>query len=64
MAPKRSSRRRLSAQLDAVLGALEIPPLEIPADIPYGSMGAQLERAGKHIGPNELLIAAQALTLG
>ena len=55
---------RLSAQLDAVLGALEILPLEKPADVSYGSIRAQLERAGKPIGANDLLIAAQALTLG
>lgn len=55
---------RLSAQLEAVLGALEILPLEKPADATYGSLRAQLERAGKPIGANNLLIAAQALTLG
>jgi tRNA(fMet)-specific endonuclease VapC len=55
---------RLSAQLEAVLGALEILPLEKPADVSYGAIRAQLERAGKPIGANDLLIAAQALTLG
>jgi tRNA(fMet)-specific endonuclease VapC len=55
---------RLSAQLEAVLGALEILPLEKPADASSGSLRAQLERAGKPIGANDLLIAAQALALG
>jgi tRNA(fMet)-specific endonuclease VapC len=55
---------RLSAQLEAVLGALEILPFEKPADASYGSIRAQLERAGKPIGANDLLIAAQALTFG
>jgi|SRR5690348_10566239 tRNA(fMet)-specific endonuclease VapC len=55
---------RLSAQLEVVLGALEILPLEKPADATYGSIRAQLERIGKPIGANDLLIAAQALTLG
>jgi tRNA(fMet)-specific endonuclease VapC len=55
---------RLSVQLEAVLGALEIVPLEKPADVSYGTIRAQLERAGKPIGGNDLLIAAQALTLG
>jgi tRNA(fMet)-specific endonuclease VapC len=55
---------RLSAQLEAVLGALEILPLEKPADASYGSLRAQFERAGKPIGANDLLIAAQALALG
>jgi tRNA(fMet)-specific endonuclease VapC len=55
---------RLSAQLEAVLGALEILPFEKPADASYGSIRAQLERTGKPIGANDLLIAAHALTLG
>lgn len=55
---------RLSAQLEAVLGALEILPFEKPADASYGSIRSQLERAGKPIGANDLLIAAQAITLG
>jgi tRNA(fMet)-specific endonuclease VapC len=55
---------RLSAQVEAVLSALEILPLEKPVDISYASIRAQLERAGKPIGANGLLIAAQALTLG
>jgi tRNA(fMet)-specific endonuclease VapC len=54
----------LSAQLEVVLGALEILPLEKPADATYGSIRAQLERIGKPIGASDLLIAAQALTLG
>ena len=55
---------RLSAQLEAVLGALEILPFEKPADLSYGAIRVQLERIGKPIGANDLLIAAQALTLG
>jgi tRNA(fMet)-specific endonuclease VapC len=55
---------RLSAQLEAVLGALEILPFEKPADASYGSIRAQLERTGKPIGANDLLIAAHALNLG
>ena len=55
---------RLSAQLEAVLGALKILPLEKLAGASYGSLRAQLERAGKPIGANDLLIAAQALALG
>jgi len=56
--------RRLSAQLEAVLGALEVLPLEAPADAAYGSLRTRLERSGKPIGGNDLLIAAQALALG
>ena len=55
---------RLSAQLEAVLGALDILSFEKPADASYGTIRAQLERAGKPIGANDLLVAAHALTLG
>jgi tRNA(fMet)-specific endonuclease VapC len=55
---------RLTAQLQAVLGALEVLPLEAPADTTYGALRAQLEKAGRPIGANDLLIAAQTLALG
>ena len=55
---------RLTAQLQAVLGALEVLPLEAPADTTYGALRARLEKAGRPIGANDLLIAAQALALG
>jgi len=55
---------RLTAQLQAVLGALEVLPLEAPVDAIYGALRARLEKAGRPIGANDLLIAAQALALG
>jgi tRNA(fMet)-specific endonuclease VapC len=55
---------RLSAQLEAVLGALEILPFEAPAGAIYGRLRTRLERAGQPIGGNDLLIAAQAVALG
>ncbi len=55
---------RLAAQLEAVLGALTILPFEPPADAAYGLIRARLERLGKPIGGNDLLIAAQAIALG
>ena len=54
---------RLSAQLEAVLGALQVLPLEKPADEVYGSLRTELEHSGKPIGANDLLIAAQAVAL-
>ncbi len=54
---------RLSAQLGAVLRALQVPPFEKPADPAYGSVRVRKERGGKPIGANDLLIAAQALAL-
>lgn len=55
---------RLTAQLQAVLGALEILPLQEPADLAYGELRTRLEKAGRPIGGNDMLIASHALTLG
>jgi tRNA(fMet)-specific endonuclease VapC len=55
---------RLTERLEAVLGLLEIVPLETPADAIYGQIRARLEHAGTPIGGNDLLIAAQAIALG
>jgi tRNA(fMet)-specific endonuclease VapC len=55
---------RLTAQVEAVLGAFDVLPLEAPVDIAYGLARAKLETAGTPIGGNDLLIAAQALALG
>lgn len=54
---------RLTVQLEAVLGVLEIITLEVPADASYGAARVALEAAGTPIGANDLLIAAQALAL-
>ncbi|MGO8864911.1 MAG: type II toxin-antitoxin system VapC family toxin [Alphaproteobacteria bacterium] len=62
-AAKRGSPR-LTTQLEAVLGALELLPFEAPADAVYGLIRSRLEQAGKPIGGNDLLIAAQAIALG
>jgi tRNA(fMet)-specific endonuclease VapC len=62
-AAKRRSPR-LSDQLEAVLGALEVLPFETPADAAYGLLRTRLEQAGRPIGANDLLIAAQAIALG
>lgn len=55
---------RLTGQLEAVLGALEVLPFEAPADAVYGMLRARLEQVGRPIGGNDLLIAAQAVALG
>jgi tRNA(fMet)-specific endonuclease VapC len=62
-AAKRASRR-LSAQLESVLGALDVLPFEAPADVAYGVLRARLEQVGRPIGGNDLLIAAQVIALG
>jgi tRNA(fMet)-specific endonuclease VapC len=62
-AVKRNSDR-LTAQVDVVLGAIEILAIESPVERVYGELRARLERAGHQIGGNDLLIAAQSLSLG
>jgi len=61
-AAKRGSAR-LAAQLESILTAIEIIPLEAPADAAYGAVRVALEAAGTPIGANDLLIAAQTLAL-
>ena len=61
-AAKKGSQR-LSERVDLVLDAFEVIPFESPADKTYGDVRAALQKAGTLIGPNDLLIAAQALTL-
>ena len=55
---------RLSAQLESILQALAVLPLEADADRHYGEIRAHLERAGRPIGANDLLIAAHARAAG
>lgn len=55
---------RLTAQLEAVLAALEVLPFKAPADAAYGQLRARLEAAGTPIGGNDMLIAAHAISSG
>ena len=60
----KSGSRRLTTQLEAVLGTLEVLPFEAPADTTYGLLRARLEQSGQPIGGNDLLIAAHTMALG
>ncbi|WP_280571170.1 type II toxin-antitoxin system VapC family toxin [Chromohalobacter sp. 296-RDG] len=60
-AHKRGSKR-LTHQVETLLDALTILPFESPADRYYAQIRCHLERVGTPIGPNDLLIAAQALS--
>ncbi len=62
-ATKRGSPR-LTLQLEAVLGALDVLPFAAPADSVYGRIRTRLEQAGTPVGGNDLLIAAQTIALG
>jgi tRNA(fMet)-specific endonuclease VapC len=61
-ARKRNSTR-LTNQVEAILSAITVCPLEEPTDQCYGQLRAALERQGQLIGPNDMLIAAHALAL-
>lgn len=54
---------QLAAQVDTVLNALQVLPLESPAEMRYAEIRVALENAGTPIGGNDLMIAAQALAL-
>ncbi len=54
----------LTRQVETVLSALFIAPFDQPADAEYADIRNQLERTGRMIGPNDLLIAAHARALG
>jgi len=58
-----SGSQRLADRVDLILSAMDIQPLEPPADRHYGEIRQQLTRQGVPIGPNDMLIAAQALAL-
>jgi tRNA(fMet)-specific endonuclease VapC len=53
----------LEEQLESVLRAIEVRPLESPADLVYGALRARLEEIGQPIGANDLFVAAHALAL-
>ena len=60
----RKGSARLAASVDAVLGALDVAPLEPPVDEIHGELRARLEAQGRPMGANDLWIAAHALALG
>jgi tRNA(fMet)-specific endonuclease VapC len=58
-AAKRGSRR-LTRQVEAVLSAMTIRPLESDIERVYASVRVALERKGTPIGAHDMLIAAHA----
>lgn len=53
----------LARRLDEFFDLVRILPFEPPADQIYADIRAELRRQGKLIGPNDLFIAAHALSL-
>ncbi len=60
---KRNSPR-LTKLVEQLLGELDVVAFDSPADADYAAIRNDLERAGRPIGPNDLLIAAHARSLG
>jgi tRNA(fMet)-specific endonuclease VapC len=46
--------------VEGILGEIKVLSFDAPADAEYGTIRSELERAGKTIGANDLLIAAHA----
>ena len=61
---ERRGSSRLTRQLEAVLSAIDVLPIEEPVARHYGEIRSELERSGRPIGSNDLLIAAHARALG
>jgi tRNA(fMet)-specific endonuclease VapC len=55
---------RLLELVEGALSRLIIVPFDVPADVHYGGIRAELEAAGEPIGQNDLFIAAHAFSLG
>lgn len=62
-AAKRGSRR-LTRQVEAILGAMSIRSLESDVERIYASIRVALEKKGTPIGAHDMLIAAHARALG
>ena len=60
----KSGSRKLTDRVDLILSAVEILPMEIPTDHHYGKLRQHLASQGTLIGPNDMLIAAHALSAG
>lgn len=61
LARKQSKKLRLN--MEAILQTIKIMPLDETVYIHYGAIRADLQRKGTPIGPNDLWIAAHALSL-
>lgn len=61
---RKKNSARLSAAVEEYLARVEVVPFDAPADETYADIRLSLEGRGKPISPNDMLIAAHALSLG
>ena len=59
----KSESKKLQYQVEAVLSALDILPLDAPTDHHYADIRQYLEKEGQTIGPNDMLLAAHTRSL-
>lgn len=61
---EKSGSAKLADQVNLILSAIKILPLESPADREYARLRQHLARRGTLIASNDMLIAAQTLSEG
>ncbi|MBO3463700.1 type II toxin-antitoxin system VapC family toxin [Aetokthonos hydrillicola Thurmond2011] len=61
---KKKKSQKLVEKLEVILDSIEILPLGYPVEQYYAEIRTTLEKQGKPIGGNDLLIAAHSLSLG
>ncbi|ANN58445.1 transcriptional regulator [Mesorhizobium loti NZP2037] len=60
----RKGSTKLLKKVDDLLAEIPVLPLDVPVDVEYGALRAELEAVGQPIGHNDLFIAAHACVLG
>ncbi|UDL89609.1 type II toxin-antitoxin system VapC family toxin [Mesorhizobium sp. PAMC28654] len=55
---------KLLKKVEELLAEIPVLPLDVPVDVQYGALRAELEGMGQPIGYNDLFIAAHACALG
>jgi len=60
----RKGSTKLLKKVEDLLAEIPVLPLDLPVDVEYGALRAELEAVGQPIGHNDLFIAAHACVLG
>ena len=60
----RKGSAKLLKKVEDLLAEIPVLPLDVPVDVEYGALRAELEAVGQPIGHNDLFIAAHACVLG
>ena len=63
-AERSSQPERNLADIEGMVARLEVVPFEAHASVHFGQLRAELYRAGKPIGPYDMMIAGHARALG